>query len=363
MIDVVTYRQTESLARQSGLSWRAMQAQLPHVFNSSGFPVKVDAVGELKMLVDTMQENRFEPYMRELGGLSDAEMDVFVAALGAYMRWYAGLFGGGMLTVPLSTMLAHYALYRKISRFGQYGRILEVGPGCGYLSFYLQGDERVTSYCQVEVTESFYLLQSLLNHHLYGEGFADHAKTSLDLKNTELLTPSLLSGLYDSEQSAVLDYRPSPRCEHFPWWRLGDLLDRQFDVITSNANFNEMSEPAFITYATLFSRILAPEGIVLAQCLGGGPLPVERIVRVFESLGFAVLMLTDAVAGNPLTVKNFILVKEGHPSFAAQPRPLQQLPQMASEYWLYNMFDRSQGGVMRSRDEVLSAVQVALSGG
>ncbi len=363
MIDVFTYRQTESLARQSGLSWRAMQAQLPHVFNSSGFPVKIEAIGDLKMIVDTMQENRFEPYMRELGGLSDDEMVLFVAALADYMRWYTGLFGGGVLTVPLSTMLAHYALYRKIARFGQMSRILEVGPGCGYLSFYLQKDARVTSYCQVEVTESFYLLQSLLNHNLYGESFVDHAKTGLELKNIEILTPSLLSGLYDSEQSAVLDYRPAVRCEHFPWWRLGDLLERQFDVITSNANFNEMSEPAFITYATLFSQILAPGGMILAQCLGGGPLPVERIVRVFESLGFAVAMLTDVVAGNRLTVKNAVLIKDGHPSYTAQPRPLQQLPQMSSEYWLYNMFDSSQSGTMRSREEVLTALRQTLGGG
>jgi len=358
MIDAAAFRQAESQVRQSLNSWRPIQIQSPHIFANSGFPVRIETIQELVMLVDTMQENRFDPYMVELGGMTDAELGQFVASLVAFVQWYATVFRGGEVPVPLSTMIAHFALNKKIMSYPNHRRILEIGPGCGYLSFYLAGNKNVETYCQVEVTESFYVFQNLLNTCLYGPHFVEHVTKPPIYKNTDF-QPAQASGFYEGEVSPTLHYAPKPTCEHFPWWETPKLRERKFDIITSNANFTEMSEPAFQSYAQLISQCLDVNGMVLAQCLGGGHTPIVNIIRTFESLGFRVLALIHKE--REMVTENMILVREGHPSYDHAPAELTHKPYLSMEpLWVQQTFAKSQNGTIRSAQEVLGLVREKL---
>ncbi|MDR3516850.1 MAG: hypothetical protein P4M00_13625 [Azospirillaceae bacterium] len=357
MIDIAAYRQAESIARQSLNSWRSVQAHHPVTFAGLGFPTSVETIRELSMFIDTMQENRFDPYMVELGGLSDDEMRLFLSSLSSFVKWFTMTFGGGQIPIPLSTMIAHFALFRKLMAYTPNARILEIGPGCGYLSFFLENRDKVTQYCQIEVTQSFYLLQHLINSFLYSENFVDRIVSRPTAPTAELLNQHNISH-YESEMTPTLHYSPGIRCEHFPWWEMGELADRRFDIITSNANFTEMTEAAFRSYVTLIARCLEPDGIVFAQCPGGGTLPITTVVRTFEALNFGVLLFASQVNNQPLVVPNIILVREGHPSFSRAPRQLPHTPFVSEGVeWIDRMFRVSLGARMRSRDEILKGVE------
>ena len=73
MIDPATYRASELLAKSMSPHWRIAQTHNLDHFERAGFPVRISSVREIGPIVDSMQENRFDSYMRELDGLTDAD--------------------------------------------------------------------------------------------------------------------------------------------------------------------------------------------------------------------------------------------------------------------------------------------------
>jgi hypothetical protein len=358
MIDVPFYQQAESIARQSLRSWRAAQAHSPHVFAAGGFPIRVTTMRELVMMIDTMQENRFGLYMKELGGLNDSEFSALLDALEVFVKFFSTAFGTGKIPIPLSTMIAHLALNRKLMRINPNARILEIGPGCGYLSFFLFGNKSIPTYCQIESTESFYLLQNLINAFLYRERFIDRITDGYGSRNMDGTNLAIGSRptheFYFGEKTPSIDFTPSPRCEHFPWWQQNALFSRKFDIITSNANFNEMSSAALESYAAVCGIALEDNGVVFAQCPGGGPLSMELVVRAFESNGFGVVYFSPTLAGQEMAVPNLAMVRNTHPSFRHTKVPLYDYPHSSPGVdWADRMFTPSPEARMRSKEEIL----------
>lgn len=346
MLDPFSYAQAESLAKQGLKTWRAIQAHVPHVFASSGFPVQVDTIHELPMLADTMQEGRFDQYMRELKGLTEDEIELITDATATFIKFFAATFHGGQVPLPLSTIIAHLALYKKITSYNSAARILEIGPGCGYLSLFLALRSQFQDYAQVESCQSFYLLQNLLNFYLFRENFVDHAHVF-----TENVTQDYIISTINSSKCPVettnnyIDYIPHHRVRHFPWWKIGDLAACKFDVITSNANLNEFSEAAFNNYANLIGRCLTDKGVLVVQCLGGGPLPLEKIIRTLEFNDMTVAFLTfgdldlSPQRQRTFTVPNLLAVRNTHPDAARLKRPLTQAPYVPEAVeWIERMY-------------------------
>src|SRR5690349_19375336 len=81
MLDQVQYRLAENVAKQQLPTWRIAQRHTLEVFEKAGFPVRVNSLADLRPLIDTMQENRFDSYMRELGGLTPARHSLLMNAL------------------------------------------------------------------------------------------------------------------------------------------------------------------------------------------------------------------------------------------------------------------------------------------
>ncbi len=151
MLDAAAYRASETAAKRAIASWRLSNINDPYIFQNQGFPVRTDSVLDLAQILDTMQEERFDYYMREIGGFTEEEAAFFADVCIDYIDFYQNTFERDRVIVPLSTMIAHYVIYRKLIGYSpNFSRVLEIGPGCGYLSFFLRHHAQLEDYSQVE---------------------------------------------------------------------------------------------------------------------------------------------------------------------------------------------------------------------
>lgn len=325
MIDGASYRLARTLALRQLPNWHY---SFPHrlCFDNSGFPTNIESEQELYQILDSMQETRFDPYMRELGGLSQQEYNTFAGVLCSYVSMHLRHFPHRKLKIPLSTMLSHFAVYRKISRYKEnFNSIFEIGPGCGALSFFLKDHAALTNYSFVEASEGYYLLQSMVASHCFGGSFEQRAFPEIDCKLPAPFS-TFVTNFFESEHVINLDI--PKKAIHYPWWQLGALLNQpqKFDIVVSNANLCEMSKEALDDYLILIAKVLKPEGILFSQCLGG------QIYRSYKELfskmaasGFGLEALiqkeTSIAYANRgeyafyAIVPNAIFVLPGHPHY------------------------------------------------
>jgi hypothetical protein len=342
MLEPETYRMSERLAKVQVPSWRMAQTHSVDHFERTGFPVRIASVRELGQLLDTMQENRFEKYMFELGGLTEREYALLIEACRHAVLFQLTYLPRRRPVLPLSTLLSTFTLYKKLCGIDRNFRsVLEIGPGCGYLSFFLRRHSTLQNYSQIEVCESFYILQSLVNMHCFGpccdeRAFVDDIAPVSDFFAVPDTRPGFteLSPTVHVNNNRIL-------CTHYPWWKIGELVSREvkFQVVMSNANLLEFSGAALEDYLTLLHRVMEPEGVFLVQCTGypaNGTL--ESLIEKVWEKGFATLMFSlenKPVAGPPscgcrdlvaqlkgtaansvtFTVNNCLFVKAGHSLF------------------------------------------------
>jgi hypothetical protein len=380
MIEIQDYRIAERSARAVISSWWLAETHIVDHFARVGFPVRIESTHEVGQLLDTMQEKRFERFLMELGGLSPEDTDKYVRALAQAVKFQLAHLQKRRPLVPFSTMLSALALYKKIVGFKtDIESVLEVGPGCGYLSFFLSEQGSLKRYDQVEACESFYVLQSMVNSFLFGFEFRELAVTTAEdqaiivRKDVEL--PFLLS-----EESM-----PAARSVHFPWWKLKSLFaDKQrYDVVTSNANLNEFTKNALQDYLTIFHQVMKDEGIFLVQCTG---FPAHGTLdTLFDSLyefGFAPLFcgLADENVGTArpsltksyvaygcakksFVLNNLVMVKKGHPLFAGSYDRRNYRHGYAAEFpKLASIYMSNENGKHYTKQDLISALLTQLAG-
>jgi hypothetical protein len=380
-MDAATYRLSETLAKRAMRSLRQTGIHAPEYFQSTGFLTRSESIDDLIVLLDVMHNNRFDDFMAELGGLSDAAMDDVLDAFADYARFFMTTFPSADIPMPLSGMLSQYAIARKIRGIPDRATVLEIGPGSGLLSFFLARDPGIERYDQVEAVESFYLLQSLVNRRVYGHRFVDHAQ--LDAAAVGL--GGIAFDTIRKHQPNVLDnYEPAsslpverkPRAEHFPWWRLDAVAERRYDVVTSNANLNEFNESALRYYAGLFATVLKPTGVFLAQCPGGGRTSGAAVIQALMDVGLKPLSVvarhidngtrqpTALPEGKQVVTANLIFLPPGHPAFDRTATVGQTIPIIDATDPLVRSilgFDVP-GGPARTREDMLAAIAERLAG-
>lgn len=346
MLDPAQYRREESRAKATLPNWRLAQRHGATLFQHVGFPVRVDCLDELGMLLDTMQEGRFEAIQQELGGLTEVEQDLLAQALAEAVRFQLAHFGSRAPVLPLDTVTAMLAAYRKMQALAPgFRRVLEVGPGCGYLGLFLARHPELEQYAAVEATESFYLLQHHLYAHLFGAGFREELAPRGE---------SAHFGVEFGPEASALPILPAARATHHPWWRLGDLARAEapatggkgFDLVVCNAAMLEFEAPALRDYLALFSQVLAPGGAVFAQCFGFetperdrnyllAALREARLAPVFiawgghpKGRGFweqrspaGCPSFVPAADDRRFTTAQGVFVAQGHPMWEAASRP------------------------------------------
>jgi hypothetical protein len=306
-MDIVHYRRSEALAQQLMPSWRHAQAHRPHKFVAVGFPIQIDSTADLVPLIDGMHEGRFEAFQREMGGLNDADLEILGVAFEDYVDFFAQNFGATTCELPISSMLAYYLVFTKLRGWNpEFGDMLEIGPGCGFLSFFLRHHQSLRRYAQIEVTESYYLLQHLVNRHCFGRRFVERA--SLDA--TQLRPVILPKPIVPGGTRASISIPDTAVCEHWPWWRILEVSTQQFDIVTSNANLAEMSLQALRHYVEIIAAVLRPTGAVIVQDLGHSGLDHKTIFDTFAAAGIVPLVFAGerTIPGRTLALPTFVLV-------------------------------------------------------
>ncbi len=331
MLDVEQYDLAEKMARLAEPHyWYAAPHGLD-TFQYYGFPTRANNVGELRALVDAFHESRFDSFMAELGGIDPQETDHLIKSLVSAVELQLRLFPNRRPVIPVSAMLAMLCLHRKmIAIRGDFKTVLDIGPGCGYTSFFLGRHTPLQSYVQVEVCQSLYLLQSAVNGHIFGPSAKENAFP--DLTGAGNFFGVTVAGDWEHIDSPPLAGMPAilPKCEHIPWWRLGEIAARKgsFDIVTSNANLNEFSETAFNLYLNLISTTLNDAGLFLIQCSGAdrygrrATLPTRLMehglaVIHFCSAGESIPQSEAGVLGREFAKDSILAVKRGHQAFDA----------------------------------------------
>ena len=123
-------------------------------------------------------------------------------------------------------------------------RVLEIGPGSGYLGMLLANDGH--QYFAMDAAQAFYLYQKKLWSDIYGADYFDYSESSS---------------------------RPSTaKVTHIPWWQFANLSIPipDVDVVTINHALTEMHPQAV---KTIFARLYSAWGdtdkkLVLAESLG-----------------------------------------------------------------------------------------------
>ena len=297
--DIQTYRANENLAKEHLPNWQTARKHNLSLFEKVDFPVRLNSMPQVRMLLDTNQEGRFDSYMQEVGGFNEQDLELFIAVCENAIRFQATHFSQERIILPLDTIMSAFVIYIKGNKLKpNFKSILELGPGCGYLTFFLKSHSALERYFQVEACESFYMLQHLHNQFVFSEQFDQRAHIAKNI-HTNLFSPPLPEGYVGTESDCIEVDNPfatSKKCCHFPWWKIGELsnLKQEFDLITSNANLLEFSSQALSDYLVLIENKLSKKGFFFVQCFGWGENnPIENLWKKLYDFGFSPLFIAD----------------------------------------------------------------------
>ena len=145
----------------------------------------------------------------------------------------------------------------------------------------------------------------------------------------------------------------------------------KYEVVTSNANLNEMTRQALSDYLAVFQSVLAPDGIFLVQCTGfTGNGTEDTLYDVLTEAGWAPVFC--AIAGEStfktskgnlncnFPLNNIVMVRPGHPLHTkAYGRSNFSSGFMVAEPWIERMFFGSPSSKY-TRTQVIEMVKVRL---
>jgi len=289
MLDINLYRENESIAMRDLDTWQKRSRHALDVFEKANFPVRVNNISLLRQVFSTMSEGLFEYFMKELGGLGDDELSMFLRMADRAVKFQATHFADKPQLIPFENLLKDILIFSRIKNI-PHKNILEIGPGCGTFAYIFCEMPDVT-YHQVEVCESFYMLNHYQNTYLFGREFEQFAA---------ILPKNGSSFFVRDENRAVVESlsvnleKSSKRCAQYPWWRLGDIArsDMQYDIVMSHANLMEFSHDAFCDYLALAQLKVSDEGFFVVNCFGN---PSNRnnyeLFDILYSQGFAPLYI------------------------------------------------------------------------
>ena len=266
------YNQAERAGRAT-VSNRAIESFSLELWNTLGYPFKIDSESELWRYHDVMQEGSFKDNLRLIGKYTDDEFDLVT-------RTAKQILGFSERHLPirnsgkhaLTRSLYQYQLLMKHRPHDGPLRILEIGPGSGYLGMLLANDGH--QYFAMDAAQAFYLYQKKLWSDIYGADYFDY-----------------------SEASSRPD---TAKVTHIPWWQFANLSIPipDVDVVTINHALAEMHP---LAVKTIFARLYSAWGdtdkkLVLAESLGYDYFKrKESMLADIRSASFFVNRITNRV--------------------------------------------------------------------
>ena len=241
---VEKYNQAERAGRAT-VSNRVIESFSLEVFNAVGYPCRIEDESELWRYHDVMQEGRFKENLRLIGSYSEHEFELVTKSakqILSFSERHLPIRNSGKHALTRS--LHQYQLLIKYRPHDGPLRVLEIGPGSGYLGLLLANDGH--QYFAMDAAQAFYLYQKMLWSDIYGADYFDYSESTS---------------------------RPeSAKVTHIPWWQFGNLSIPipDVDVVTINHALTEMHPQAV---KTIFARLYSAWGdtdkkLVLAESWG-----------------------------------------------------------------------------------------------
>ena len=241
---VEKYNQAERAGRAT-VSNRAIESFSLELWNTMGYPFKIDSESELWRYHDSMQDGRFKENLRLIGKYSEHDFALVTKTakqILGFSERHLPIRNSGKHALTRS--LYQYQLLMKHRPHDGPLRILEIGPGSGYLGLLLVNDGH--QYFAMDAAQAFYLYQKKLWSDIYGADYFDY-----------------------TESTSRLD---TAKVTHIPWWQFANLSIPipDVDVVTINHALAEMHPQAV---KTIFARLYSAWGdtdkkLVLAESLG-----------------------------------------------------------------------------------------------
>lgn len=301
--DCLTYRHYENIAKTLLPNWRIGAIFSLDVFQKNGIPIRAESVLTLRSIIDTMQEERFVPLINEFGGLNEDEISKYIERLVSAIKFQTQLFPHLQPLVPFDAMLHAFLVYDRISKIKpNFKTLLEIGPGCGYNSFFLQGHSSLENYSVIEACESFYLLQNHINQFCFSENFCQKAPIKIDYTSPKLNQKFGASDItYAQLEDHSIDVATSSanKVNHFPWWQLGDFYnnDQTFDIVMSNSNLNEFTNGCLLYYLDFINKKLSDDGyfVYIGPGYYDSQSKMDNLLDLIYAADFAPLFISYSV--------------------------------------------------------------------
>ena len=261
---VEKYNQAEHEGR-STVSNRAIEAFSLELWNTIGYPFKINDESELWRYHDSMQDGRFDKNLRLISNYTDHEFELLTKTAKQILSFSERHFpirNSGKHALTRS--LYQYQLILKNRPHDGPLKVLEIGPGSGYLGMLLANDGH--EYYAMDSAQAFYLYQKALWSDVYGADYFDYSESSSRPENAKIT--------------------------HIPWWRFANLSIPlpNVDIVTVNHALAEMHENAV---KTIFARLYTmwaddDKKIVIAESLGYDYFKREDTMFAnIRSLGFS----------------------------------------------------------------------------
>ena len=286
MIDINYYDSEEKLAKENVNHWIISKSYNLDVFQKSGFPIQFDNIQELYKIFDTMQEERFDSFIKELKGLTQEEIQLLSKVLINIIKFQLIYFPEKEIIIPLDTLISQFTLSQKIIQLkNSKCSIFEFGPGSGLHSFIFKEIDQIKTYTYTDACQSFYMLQNYINSFLYKNKFKQHV---LEKRESQVFSKKKFSiSLPNIKKKKYV-------CESYPWWKLNKVLkkNKKYDIVTSNANLLEFSEGALDDYLKFIPNIIKKDGLFFAHCLGSDQLRnIQYLINKIIKNNFAVVLM------------------------------------------------------------------------
>ena len=294
------YNHAERAGRAT-VSNRAIESFSLEVFNTLGYPCRIDDESELWRYHDVMNEGGFNANLRMIESYSDHEFELITKTakqILGFSERHLPIRNSGKHALTRS--LHQYQLLMKHRPHDGPLRILEIGPGSGYLGMLLANDGH--QYFAMDAAQALYLYQKKLWSDIYGTDYFDY-----------------------SESSSRPD---TAKITHIPWWQFANLSIPipNVDVVTINHALTEMHPQAV---KTIFARLYSAWGdtdkkLVLAESWGYDHFKrKETMLADIQSASFTVNQITNRVTifrPNKTSALAQLIESNKAPSFTARTK-------------------------------------------
>ncbi|MBF0132992.1 MAG: hypothetical protein HQL75_10460 [Magnetococcales bacterium] len=278
VLSIEHYNQQEESARIRHPN-RIVEAFSPVIFEKLSYPHRIRQEEELWKFLDVMHENEYLSNRDRSAKLLTAREFELFKKVALLIQGYAEK-ELGKKAIPWNTLIGTMELFRYaqilLSKVPK-SRILEIGPGCGYMGLLLMLFGH--PYVGTDISQAFYLFQNRMFKHFFADSFQDLAQSNLSL-------------------SDAISATQGPLRMHLPWWKYVEMWPEkipEFDVVVADRMLCEMHPNSLVFLLKTAQMFFRGEGELKGILFRGwgysGEVPVLRIVETFYKCGYVAAIL------------------------------------------------------------------------